>query len=162
MYGSALRKITRWACERLNRGDIRPILALFARNATYRYHGEHSWAADFGSRAELEPWLRRFVDVGIQFHPDEIMVVGAPWNSRVVLVYNDDLTDDDGEVIYVNRGVHVMRVRWGRIISDEVFSDSQLVAALDDRLGNGSGRTQKFDAPEAAGRFSEGSSTARR
>ena len=134
MYRWTLRRIAHWACERLNRGDIRPLLALFDPNATYHYHGEHSWAADFATRRELEPWLQRFADLGIQFHPEEIIVSGPPWDSHVVLVYSDELRDEDGEIIYTNRGVHVARVLWGRITEDEVFSDSQRVAELDDRL----------------------------
>ena len=92
MYAWALRRTVRWACRRLNGGDFRPVLALFARDAEYRYYGEH--------------------------------------------LYQDELRDEDGTVIYSNRGVHIIRARWGRIVADQVFSDTQRIAALDEYMAD--------------------------
>ena len=50
---------------------------------------------------------------------------------RVCVVFDDEIRDAAGKVVYRNHGVQYAGLRWGRISFDEVNLDTQKVAALD-------------------------------
>ena len=74
------------------------------------------------------------------------MVVGPPWNTRVATRFTAHVTTSDGRT-FVNRGMQYARLRWGRIIEDRVYPDTQAVAEAIEHakrvgaiVGDGGGR----------------------
>lgn len=134
MYRWLTRKLTRRLLARLRRGDHRWLLASMADDVHFRFLGEHSWATDFHSKAQVEPWLERYVRVGLQLQPHEIVVSGPPWNTVICTRFTDTATDRDGEVIYRNEGVLFDRVVWGRIREHISYEDTQRTLAFDQTL----------------------------
>jgi hypothetical protein len=59
---------------RLREGDYRPLLRSDAKNVRFRFPGDSSFAADLVGKDALEEWLKRFVDVGLQIYPDEVIL----------------------------------------------------------------------------------------
>jgi ketosteroid isomerase-like protein len=51
----------------------------------------------------------------------------------LVAEWIDRATPADG-TSYENRGVHVLKLRWGRIVSIHAYLDTQIVAAASRRL----------------------------
>ncbi len=51
------------------------------------------------------------------------------------VIFDDALRDHSGQVIYTNHGVQYVRLRWGKIILDEVNLDTQKVASYDALMG---------------------------
>jgi hypothetical protein len=47
------------------------------------------------------------------------------------VVFDDALRRDSGEVVYSNHGVQFLRLRWGRVVLDEINLDTQRVADYD-------------------------------
>ena len=133
VYGAAVRLLLRWVLARLRAGDPRPVLALFADDALHRFPGDSSWAGERG-KGEFAAWLRRYVAVGLQLHPYDILVDGPPWRTRVAFTFEDSARSPAGEVVYRNRGVIYGRLRWGRIQYLESFEDTQKTAEFDDYL----------------------------
>lgn len=118
----------------INRGDMGPTLALDADDIRFRFPGESSWAADLEGKDELTAWLRRFVDAGIQIHPDEVILQGFPWKQTICVRGHDYVDAPDGRRVYENRYVIWGRIAWGRLREYEVYEDTQRTPALDEYL----------------------------
>ena len=118
----------------LRAGDYRPLLRLDAKDVRFRFPGNSSWATELQGKQELERWLQRFVQVGIQIFPDEVVVKGPPWNTTLCVRGTDYLKTQEGETIYENRYVIWGRMSWGLVKEYEVYEDTQKSAALDDTL----------------------------
>jgi ketosteroid isomerase-like protein len=127
-------RIIRPAIDRLNAGDIRPLLRMFRKDAVLRFPGESSWGREYRGRAEIEGFLRRFADTGLHLDPVEMVVKGPPWNMTACVFFTDHLTTAQGETPYRNRGVLYIKLRWGKVVEQWDFLDTQRVAALDEWL----------------------------
>ena len=117
--------------RRINRGDIRPTLALDAPDVTLRFPGNNSWAGEFSGKPRVRQWLQRFVDLGLQISPDEVVAAGWPWRSTICIRGTDHLRGPDGTVVYENRYVIWGHLRWGRLHDYEVYEDTEKAAVLD-------------------------------
>jgi hypothetical protein len=51
------------------------------------------------------------------------------------VIFDDSFRDHSGLVVYTNHGVQCVRLRWGKIIFDEVNLDTQMVANYDALMG---------------------------
>jgi len=90
--------------------------------------------ADREGKESLEEWLRRFVEVGLQIYPDEVVLKGFPWKQTVCVRGRDHLDAPSGERVYENRYVIWGRLRWGLLREYEVYEDTQRTVALDEYL----------------------------
>jgi ketosteroid isomerase-like protein len=134
MYKAAVRWMIRRNVRALRSGDLRPILAGYADDAVLVFPGISSWAGEHRGKAAIEAFLTRFVAVGLVGDVHEILVNGPPWRTTVCVVFADKATDPEGRVVYENRVVLFARTRWGRIIFQEDFLDTQRVDAFDEYL----------------------------
>jgi len=130
----AARALLQRNLARLRAGDYGPVLRFDSRDVHLSFPGDSSWAGDFHGKQQLEPWLQRFVRVGLQIHADEIVVSGPPWRTTVCIRGHDHLSGDNGEQVYENRYVIWGRLAWGLLRDYEVYEDTQKSAALDDYL----------------------------
>src|SRR5262249_36633171 len=139
---------------RLNAGDYRPALAMFANDATLTFPGANSWAAMFRphargrhavpthrGRVEIEAFLRRHTEQGIQMEVEDILVNGPPWRARAAVRCHDWTPGEDGNDVYNNRAVLWVRTRWGRILEQEDYEDTERSAAYDVVLEDAAGAT---------------------
>jgi ketosteroid isomerase-like protein len=115
---------------RLSAGDHRPLMRMYAKDVRFRFPGDSSWACEIEGRDELERWLRRFVETGLEIKPDEVVVQGPPWRTTLC-VRGTDRLDADGERVYENRYVIWGHMRWGRLTDYEVYEDTQASRELD-------------------------------
>jgi ketosteroid isomerase-like protein len=120
--------------ERASAGDIGPTLKMDAANVKFRFPGDSSWATELEGREKLKPWLQRFADVGIQIHPDEVVLKGFPWKQTICVRGTDHLDSADGERVYENRYVIWGRISWGLLREYEVYEDTQKSRKLDEYL----------------------------
>jgi ketosteroid isomerase-like protein len=145
MYKATVRRMIRRSIRALNAGDYGPTLAVFAEDATLTFPGDNSWSRQFRvpepgraaypthrGRAEIEAFLRRYVDHGIQMEVDDILVNGPPWDTRVAVRVRDWIPTDEGDA-YANRAVLMARLSWGKIREQEDYEDSERVSAFDRR-----------------------------
>jgi ketosteroid isomerase-like protein len=117
--------------ERLTAGDIRPTSRMYAQDVQLTFPGDNSWSGVHRSKPELERWLRRFVEVGIQIEPHQVVAQGPPWNTTICVRGVTHLRSPEGETVYENRYVIWGRLAWGLLRSYEVYEDTQKAAALD-------------------------------
>jgi ketosteroid isomerase-like protein len=117
-------------------GDLAPTLRMDAEDVRFRFPGDSSWGGEIEGKAELEPWLRRFAEVGIQIYPDEVVLKGFPWNQTICIRGRDHLDSPDGERVYENRYVIWGHISWGKLREYEVYEDTQRSKALDEYLAS--------------------------
>jgi hypothetical protein len=77
MYRWLVRKGVGWLFAELRAGRTRWLFVLLADDVHFRFLGDQSWPADFHSKVEAKRWLDRFVQVGLQLHPQEM---SDPWH----------------------------------------------------------------------------------
>jgi ketosteroid isomerase-like protein len=143
MYKAAARALIRRNIRLLNEGRYEPALAMFASDAELTFPGQNTWSrehrvprggrepgATHRGKDEIESFLRRYVDLGIQMKVEDILVNGPPWNTRAAVRVQDWIPGADSDV-YANRAVLMVRVVWGKIRTQEDYEDTERVAALD-------------------------------
>ena len=145
MYKASIRALLRHSINKLNSGDYSLMLKMASPDFELAFPGENSWATMFrpqqlGRRRhvthrgvdEAAAFADRFVDEGIQFQIEDILVNGPPWNTRIALRVHDFVpVEKEGEDVYNNRAVLFLELRWGRLVRWEDYEDTQRVAAWD-------------------------------
>jgi hypothetical protein len=134
MLSRLAQKLIARNMARANAGDLGPTLRMDAEDIRFRFPGDSSWATDLTGKPELEKWLRRFADVGVQIHPDEVVLKGFPWRQTICIRGGVHLDTPEGERVYDNRYVIWGRLSWGLLREYEVYEDTQKSKALDEHL----------------------------
>lgn len=147
MYKATVRWMIRRNIRQLNNGNYRPALAMYRDDARLAFPGNKSWAtqhrptekgrapfATHRGRNEIEAFLQRSVDEGLQMAVEDIVVNGPPWNTRVAVRVHDWSVDDNGSDRYNNRAVLWVNSVWGKIRTHEDYEDTGRAAAFDAHL----------------------------
>jgi hypothetical protein len=122
VYRWLVARITRWAVLELVRGRSRLPLRLMAPDIRFRFPGTSSYAADTATSAELTAWIDRFAALRPDYEILDVLVAGPPWNTRIAVRLSDRIGDD-----YTNEGIQYLQMRWGKMVNDEVFLDTERV-----------------------------------
>ena len=93
--------------------------------------GRHPHATHRGLD-ECRSYASRFVDEGVRFQIEDILVNGPPWNIRVAIRAHDFVEGADGDD-YNNRLIAFLEIRWGRLVCWEDYEDTERVATWDQR-----------------------------
>ena len=144
MYKAAVRHMIRRNIRLLNDGDYQPALRMFADDAELAFPGVSSWSTQFREpelgraafathrgRDEIEAFLQRYVDAGMQMEIDDILVNGPPWNTRAAARVHHWVPGPGGNDLYNNRAVLAVRTSWGKIRRQEDYEDTERVTAFD-------------------------------
>jgi len=115
----------------LRDGDIGPTVPLYAGDVEFAFPGESSFAPGASDKAELERWLTRFVEAGLQIYPDEVILKGFPWRQTICVRGHIHLDDPEEGRVYDNRYVIWGHLRWGKMREYEVYEDTEETARLD-------------------------------
>jgi ketosteroid isomerase-like protein len=120
--------------ERLSAADYESLLRSSCEDVRLRFPGDNSWAIELRGKAELEPWLRSFIAIGLRVVVEEAIATGPQWRRTVAVRGTTDLQTPAGDTVHTNRFVIWARAAWGRFIEYEVYEDTQRTAALDEYL----------------------------
>lgn len=134
MYKAMIRRMVRQSVSALRNGDPGPVLAGFADDGVLIFPGQSSWSGEHRGKPAIEAFLRRFLDAGLAGEVHEIIVNGPPWRTTVCILFTDRACDADGNEVYANRVMFLVRAKWGKIHSQEDFLDTQKVVAFDEYL----------------------------
>jgi ketosteroid isomerase-like protein len=83
-----------------------------------------------GDRAALSAWFGRVGRLGkhLTLTVEDVWVKGLPHDTTVIIRWSaTDVIADHGPA-YRNRGIHVVKMRWGKIIEIDAHEDSQAVS----------------------------------
>ena len=96
-------------------------------NAYHWVAGDHALGGERHGKQSVKQWFERMGRVFPKLHIDieQVEVTGRPWNTTVFVKWRATARLLDGQSSYVNRGVHVFKLRWGKVYSIEEYFDSQ-------------------------------------
>jgi ketosteroid isomerase-like protein len=115
-------------------GDVGPTLAMDADDVKFTFPGKSSFAPGAKNKRELEQWLDRFVGLGLQIYPDEVVLKGFPWRQTICVRGHIHLDKPKDGRVYDNRYVIWGRIAWGRLREYEVYEDTEETRRLDEYL----------------------------
>ena len=115
-------------------GDTGPTVAMYADDVKFAFPGKSSFAPGASDKAELEQWLNRFTEIGLQIYPDEVVLKGFPWHQTVCVRGHIHLDDPGEGRVYENRYVIWGHMAWGRMREYEVYEDTEETTRLDEYL----------------------------
>jgi len=128
VYHSIVRQKVASVFERLDKGDYEYALSGIGTTIEHRFAGEHCLGGTRTSTEAMRHWFQRlfrlFPNLAFEIH--SIAVSGWPWYTTVVVEWTDRATPANGKD-YVNSGVHVFRMRWGKVVSIHVSLDTQVL-----------------------------------
>ena len=115
-------------------GDVEPTLAMDAEDVEFTFPGDSSFAPGAKGKVELREWLERFVAIGLQIYPDEVILKGFPWRQTICVRGHIHLDDPEKGRVYDNRYVIWGRIAWGKLREYEVYEDTEQSRRLDEHL----------------------------
>jgi ketosteroid isomerase-like protein len=151
MLSWVLGLIVRRQFAHLSAGDWRKPFRFFAEDAVLRFPGDHELGGEFHGRAAIGDWFDRGWSLfGFDFTVEDVVATGWPWNLRVATRWHNVLSTQDGAV-FRYRGMQYARFRWGRVVEDELYEDTQTVArALEHARATAARPTAGTSAPAPA------------
>jgi hypothetical protein len=117
-------------------GDPGPTLAMDAEDVRFTFPGESSFAPGASDKKELERWLDRFVELGLQIYPEEVILKGLPWRQTICVRGYIQLDDPADGLVYDNRYVIWGHIAWGKLREYEVYEDTEKSRGLDEYLAS--------------------------
>lgn len=130
MYHAIVERIAIKNFLRVNRKDYGAILKSCSPEVHHMFGGDHALGGERHDREGLRRWFERLgrLSPTLQLTARDVWVTGWPWNTTVIVRWTAVQDLPDGSP-YDNHGVHVIRMRWGKIFEIDANEDSQLVAA---------------------------------
>ncbi|HEX8120235.1 MAG TPA: nuclear transport factor 2 family protein [Solirubrobacteraceae bacterium] len=128
MYSWVVALIVRRQFGHLSAGDWRKPFRVFAPDAVLRFPGDTELSGEFRGRPAIAKWFDTGWSLfGFDFTVEDVVAKGWPWDMRVATRWHNVLTAHDGTV-YRYRGMQYARFRWGRVVEDELYEDTQTIA----------------------------------
>ena len=132
MYHRVVKQNLRKTFAAVSRGDRAAVMRAFSPEASLSFAGDHALAGTFEGRESIDDWFARlfrcFPDLRLE--PERIVVEGFPWDTSVATRFHVGATLPTGDP-YTNEGMQLLRIRWGRVVEERLYEDTQ---ALSDAL----------------------------
>lgn len=150
MYHAIVRRKAHRAFSQLSAGDCSEVVASFRKDGVFAFSGEHALGGEFRGPDAVQRWFERTfrVLVGLTFAPRTLVACGPPWNTVVTTHLEVSATLADGSR-YQNEALQLLRLRWGKVVEDRIFEDTQRLAEALARQARG-GIAEAAAAPLSA------------
>lgn len=134
-YRYAVEQAVRFSFDRLSAGDHETLLKACAPDVEHVFPGNHPLGGTRNSKEALERWFERLYTIfpGLNFEVKRVLVRGWPWQTVAMVEWVDRARPADG-VSYKNKGTHVLRFSWGRLVGIRAYLDTQKVEEVCERL----------------------------
>jgi len=129
MYHAIVKRIARRNFLRVNQKDFDALLADCAPGIRHRFGGDHALGGERHGREALGNWFARLGRLGkhLTLTVDDVWVKGLPHDTTVIIRWSASDQLPDGSP-YRNRGVHIVRMKWGKAVDIDAHEDAQAVA----------------------------------
>ena len=130
LYGYIVKNEIRKTFDHVNNHRWDEAVKAVAPHVHHRVSGAHALGGERHDKEALRRWFERLGRVLPNLHikVNNIWVKGWPWHTTVFVQWDGAATLLNGDASYVNRGLHVFTLRWGRVYALEEFQDSQEAA----------------------------------
>lgn len=128
MYHAIMRSKIREVFEQLNRGNYEPILVSLAPKFEHWFIGDHALSGLRTSLLVTRKWYERLYRIfpNIRFDLKNIVIHGMPWDTTVLVEWNDGYTLLNSEK-RANLGAHVIHFKWAKADSIRIYCDTKLL-----------------------------------
>jgi ketosteroid isomerase-like protein len=135
MYTYFVRKKTRQSFSSLSKGDYESVLKGISPSIEHTFSGTHALGGTRHSIEAMRRWFQRLFILSpeLNFTIKNIVASGPPWDTTVAVEWVDSAKPADGSD-YVNEGVHIIKMRWGKVVYLHGYLDTQLTEAMCKRL----------------------------
>lgn len=125
MYRRIVERKLRRAFADIDAGRYDRIVPQFAPVHRHVFFGEHTLGGTRRGIDATRSWYGRLARVfpDLRFEIRAVAVTGAPWNTIAMVEWTDRFAVDG--VPGGNQGVHVFRLRWGRVVELAVYCDTE-------------------------------------
>ncbi|MFJ9968033.1 nuclear transport factor 2 family protein [Streptomyces avermitilis] len=136
MYHAIVRRNLRNSFAEVNRGNYAAILRQFTPDAEHWFSGGHALSGGRTTTEQIQRWYDRLAEAmpDLRFELKKVVAKGWPWDTVAFAEWVDHLTDREGNH-YSNQGVHVVRIKWGKITELHIYCDTELLETVLDKLG---------------------------
>jgi ketosteroid isomerase-like protein len=130
MYRFVVKRIVRRTFRRLSDGDFEPIVRKFGPRSRFLFAGDHALGGERRGPDQVRAWfeLMHRLFPGIRIEPQRVVVNGWPW-STVIATQLAISAPRSGGRTYRNEGMQLLRLRWGRVVEDLIYEDTQKLDA---------------------------------
>jgi ketosteroid isomerase-like protein len=137
VYKTIVKRITRQTYASLSEGDYDAPLKKFTPETRFMFAGEYSLGCDLRGVDDVRAWFQRAFRLfpGLKFHVHDVVVGGGPWRTVVTSHFSTSATLKDGTP-YSNEGMQYLVLKWGKVVEDLVFEDTQRMEAALQRLAD--------------------------
>jgi ketosteroid isomerase-like protein len=137
MYHYIVRQQMRRFYHQLSQGHYEPVLRRYGTRLRHghTFSGDHPLGGTRHSVSLIRRWHERVAVLfpALRFDVKRIVVNGWPWNTTVAVEWEDRAAPRDGGD-YVNEGVQIFRIRWGRPVGVHFYLDTMRVEEVCRRL----------------------------
>jgi ketosteroid isomerase-like protein len=135
MYHTIVKKLALRSFEHLNQGNYEAVLKNVSPTLVHTFSGQHALGGTRHSKDAMREWFKRLfrLSPGLHFQIRHVAVSGMPWNTVVAVEWIDRATPADGSA-YVNEGVHIIKMRWGKVVYLHAYLDTQRTIDMCERL----------------------------
>jgi ketosteroid isomerase-like protein len=129
MYHTIVRRKLTTVFANLGKGRYEGALQDLAPSFTHTFAGDHAFGGTRRSVASFRRWFERLFLVfpDLSFELRTIVVRGWPWDTTAVVEWTDRASTLDGRG-YVNDGVHIICLKWVKVVEFRVYLDTQKIA----------------------------------
>jgi ketosteroid isomerase-like protein len=129
IYGSIVRMKIRQTFDHVNNHRWDKATEALAPRVHHRVSGDHALGGERHDKDSARRWFERLGRVlpTLRITVNKVTVKGWPWNTQVFAEWDGNGTLNNGAP-YINRGLHVFTLRWGKVYALEEFQDSQAAA----------------------------------
>jgi ketosteroid isomerase-like protein len=130
MFHTITRARIRSLWRRIGAGEYQVAVATAAPDLEFRFAGPPPLGVHLHGRDAFEAWFRGVFELfpGLRITLTDVVVAGWPWNTTAVVKLRLHAVLRDGST-YENQAMQWLRLRWGRMVSDEVIEDTHALAA---------------------------------
>jgi ketosteroid isomerase-like protein len=135
MYHQIVKRQVRRGFQALSAGKYDVVLQQFAPRVFFSFAGDHALSGERHGVAAVREWFQKLFRFfpGLQFEIHDVVVSGWPGNTVIATRFSVRATLSDGRA-YRNDGMQYARLRWGRIVEDHIYEDTQALARELERL----------------------------
>lgn len=129
IYSSIVRMKIRQTFDHVNNHRWDKAVEALAPSVHHRVSGDHALGGVRYNKKSVRQWFERLGQVLPNLHItlSDVTVQGWPWNTRVFARWDSKATLIGGAP-YINRGLHMFTLPWGRVHALEEFQDTQAAA----------------------------------
>lgn len=129
MYHTIVKHIARKNFLRVSEKDFDALLNDCAPNVHHHFGGNHALGGERHDREALRQWFNRLGRLGkhLELTVEDVWIKGLPHDTTAIIRWSATDTLPDGSP-YRNRGVHIVKMKWGKVVDIDAHEDSQAVA----------------------------------